>query len=146
MNRGAQLITKDEYDADHTRRAKEKMQKFFDEDDLGSIFDWARNNDNVYSIKALGDLMGVELDKTWKRRKEQLIEYYGDKYTKWQEKVAEEAAEKERNEAASRSRRGRTGSARQKRTGMRARLFPGRNSCFCATSMMLMFLLLPRVY
>ena len=99
---GATIISKEEYEKglaeQRSQIATDRMKELFREDNIEKIFDILSVNDNTYSIKAFSELSGIFLDRTWKRRKQQLIEYYGEKYTKWQEELETAAREKEQRE------------------------------------------------
>ena len=96
---GCEIITEQEYHADRTKAAMERMKVFFETDDIGKIIGWLRLNDNTYSIKAFSQLSGVKLSRTWKKRKEQIAEYYGEKYIAWR-KAEDEAIAAEDKERA----------------------------------------------
>ena len=51
---------------------------------------------NVSAFRAFEELTGIHLEKTWELRRQQLIEYFGDKYTAWQEEEQRKAEEEER--------------------------------------------------
>ena len=99
---GATIISKEEYEKglaeQRSKIATDRMKELFREDNIEKIFDVLSVNDNTYSIKAFSELSGISLDKTWKRREQQLIDYYGEKYTKWQEELETAAREKEEAE------------------------------------------------
>ena len=92
------IISKEEYEEQRYKEAHARMKKAFDEGDVEKIYSAVYSNENTYSIKALGDLMGVKLDKAWKRRKAQLDEHFGDKYEKLQQVKRVERAAKEEQE------------------------------------------------
>lgn len=75
--------TKKEYDEWLLERAKERMEKAVAANDFPTIENYMINNDNVFSIKALSEIIGIKLSKTMKERMEQIKEYYGEAWTAW---------------------------------------------------------------
>ncbi|MBR3721265.1 MAG: hypothetical protein IKN12_00710 [Selenomonadaceae bacterium] len=96
---GCEIITEKEFHEIRFNNAMARMKTLFENEDIGKIFGWLSNNINTYSIKAFSQLSGVKLSRTWKKRKEQLIEYYGDKYVEWRKAKDEAIAANEKAKA-----------------------------------------------
>ena len=99
---GYEIITEKEFHDVRTKAAMDRMKVYFDNEDIGKIIGWLYSNGNTYSIKAFSRLSGIKLSRTWKKRKEQIIEYYGEKYTAWRKAEDEAIAAEERKKAAER--------------------------------------------
>ena len=96
---GYEIITEKEFHDARTKAAMDRMKVYFENEDIGKIVGWLYSNDNTYSIKAFSELSGVKLSRTWKKRKEQIIEYYGEKYVAWRKAEDEAIAEEEKAKA-----------------------------------------------
>jgi len=96
---GYEIITEKEFHDIRFNNAMARMKTLFENEDIEKIFGWLSTNVNTYSIKAFSQLSGVKLSRTWKKRKEQLIEYYGDKYVEWRKAKDEAIAADEKDKA-----------------------------------------------
>jgi N12 class adenine-specific DNA methylase len=85
---------------ENTPKIQERMKKLLEKRDIGEIIDTLRSNDNTVSIKAFSDITGVDLSPVMKTRMEQVKDYFGEEYTKWEESEKKAKAEKEREKAA----------------------------------------------
>lgn len=103
--RGGEIISKAEYNTFIAGKAYDRLKARFDNDDIGGIFDQLQPSGNVFSFLAFEQITGITLDKAWKRRRLQLIEYFGDKYTAWQEEEQRKAEEEEQQRIAERQKR-----------------------------------------
>ena len=98
--RNETIISEQEYNEYILRVVSKKLKTNLEAENIGEVFDQLMSNENIFSFQAFETFTGVHLDKTWKRRRLQLIEYFGDKYTAWQEEEQRKAEEKEQQRIA----------------------------------------------
>ena len=94
ISRGLRIVTKKDYDAQTYRRVYSAIKKALDEGNVGEAMQFLRWNGNNISQKAFYDITGIKLSPTMKVRIPQLKEYFGEKYSEWERKRAEERARK----------------------------------------------------
>lgn len=94
--RGLALATKKDYDDASYARVYKDMKESFESGNAGRMIGFLRWNENRLCRKAFGELTGVRLSPTMKVRLQQLRDYFGEKFTAWEQQQREQAEERAR--------------------------------------------------